>query len=201
MVAQGGKVMATPQTVTVAKSSLPGGMDAWIVQSFLHLQDVVRNTALGSIAALLVEITQDADNIYLNFADTLSGADMTSLLALCQRANDYLAVLVDGSTTDVGSNDPNNFPDISKPAGLLSASTIVLQMKDGAANNLAPSPAPTLRIQAQGYMTIDTPPPLVLDSGGRYTMVTGAELVRRGTCQVFVFCGTLPVRVLNVTFT
>lgn len=190
-----------PQTITVAKASLPGGVPAWTVTSLPHLRDVVANTNIGLIKSLFADVEQDDDNAIFSFSDTLSDSDNAALLVLCQRANDFYAIFIDGGTTDVGTSDAGNFPTVTKPIGQDSATTVQLQLKDGAKANIAvDGVGATLTVKPDGYMTIDTPLPVAFDGTGQYSFTTGVELTRRGSAPVNILCGTLPARTINIAF-
>lgn len=181
---------------TFPKASLPGGADAWIPQSSTHLRDILEHTAIGSIAARYIDhnIVNDGADLAIEFSADLSAGDQASLATLVQRANDHLTIFVDDAVVDIG--EPAI---VSKPSGLQSASTITLQLQDGAGANVAQ--AAPLVIDPDGIVTMSNVTGAALDATGKYAFTVGMELSRRGSATVPIFCGTLPVRAINVKFT
>jgi len=135
----------------------------------------------------LIEVgSPDSELVFVQFDHDLSAADEAILDGLVARSADYFIVTSDGGNTDLGNPSL-----VSKNAGLLSSTTITLQMKNGAGTSIN-GHAENVVLDITGLVPINKSGG-VFDGNGKFAFTVGASL-ERGSVQVEITAESLPPR-------
>lgn len=177
-----------PQPYVYPISGIPGGI--FDGQKSDRLVDLI-HTNLPSATGLAV--SSDSVNVTITFDADLSDTDKTTLDGLVPRCSEYFIVTTDNGVTDLGDNAL-----ITKVAGVLSSVTVTLKYKNGDGTN------------SNGHGdTVNVVTPVVVidkvtgtfDGNGKFQFVVGAIVSSRGTAVLNITSGSLPPRILNITWT